>query len=596
MDLKIFNYIKQYIEKRYPQYINILMKGKLLSSVLKEVSDKFSLEAILNHEADKLIDIHVQEILVDQLGDAYFDYDVLHDNVWKSMLSKEKKSWYAESVQADILDSFIRESIIEICGNDSVNYKQYISDDKIQMISNKTRKKCDRVYDECFNYVANILNRNKVKEGCNLNTYDYLLENTVSLLVKKYNILGIINGDYDEEILLAYNFALEEMKNEVSQYVEDVLNSMDLPMGMNHNLIKSQIIHSIFEVGNMSVADLFDGRVDNYIMSYANRMKNLDAILAAKKYVLEKINNMNSIEISSDELNKMAEEICWVLRDEYKFFPASVCAGKCDDLIAKLFQRKMMVYSSVEVDNKPRRIKRKARKKQMPLQLKTLFIIGILMMSLFGGKMIYTGISDKIQYDQAVLLMEDYSDYKYPPIYSKDNNNVVPTAISALDFYNKVKDSGYDNGVFCYLGFYFAYDSVKQDKLYVMDEIYRRAILEACYNDKYAGIKDEIKEDRCYLDFVVRRLYEMGYVGIKQDKYMEVIYVYKQAKRFPDKKPMDLMTMEQREVIEEIMETYREYCKKYVMQFHELLPKENGFGSSDKEIVPVSVDGSRRSI
>ena len=35
MDLKIFNYIKQYIEKRYPQYINILMKGTLLSSVLK---------------------------------------------------------------------------------------------------------------------------------------------------------------------------------------------------------------------------------------------------------------------------------------------------------------------------------------------------------------------------------------------------------------------------------------------------------------------------------------------------------------------------------------------------------------------------------
>lgn len=597
MDYKITRYVIEYVKKNYAEYAGLLFKGTmlskgtLLSSVMNDVADTYSVNEIIDGKADYFIEMKINAILASDLRESYDDYNELYSHINSLLLMKYKDVWFKNNANKDVFRQLVRDSIVDVCKLSDYDYKLYLKPSKADLIIDDFINKSDKIYDDCFKRIVGILDRCGVKAGCNLKTYDVLLENVVYEMLESYNIIDIVNGSYDKEILKQYKLCLDKLKNEVSDYVKSVIYKIDLPFGIDVNTSVRNMTNSIFNVGEYNVMDLFNGKLDNYIVAAAKRVRKLDNIINARKYILKKITNMNSIEFTEKQLEAISDEILELLRNKYQFGLDMVVAGKCDDVIAKLFDKKKMVYASIEVDDKPRRVRHKSKKKKMPIQQKFLSIVGVIAILSVITPITYNAVEGQVQYYSAVSSMEHYIDYSYPGIYSPDNNNVIPTAIKALDFYNNVKASGYDNGMFCYLGFYSAYDSVRQDKLYVMDEIYRRAVIEACYDDEYIDIREEIRNDSCFLDFVARRLYEMGFVEIKQDKYVDAINAYKKAENNPDVEiPMnsDMISKEHKDVIEEIMKLYREYSKKYVLLFDKVLPEMGGFKSNGEEIKAVS--------
>ena len=134
-----------------------------------------------------------------------------------------------------------------------------------------------------------------------------------------------------------------------------------------------------------------------------------------------------------------------------------------------------------------------------------------------------------------------------------------------------MQDGGYNNLNYDYLGFYRAYENVRDDRLYIMDTMLNIARNEIVKKESGTEFQKNISSASCYLEFAIDRLEDMGCEEIKDQKYHNALFEYLKVKNeHPGDEVLQHMKNSDRRVIEDIMQKYQDYSSELLKEFGEI--------------------------
>jgi len=577
MNQNAFMYVRGYILKNYPMYSDKILsvRNDFLPFLVDSIHKEYGLKSLNQGMADEKIDQLISDYIRDNFDDEMWNsFNNLCEYV-KSILTDKYNSWI-DMISDELLNFIVKDVVLSVIDADDFEYSKYMDGSYNQKFLVAFEQQSDKFYDTCCNHIKRVLIDNDVDRNYSDSTYNYLLHLMMLEMLKVDDIKNFKSGIHDNLIISKYMKTLKKAKNDVRRYVRDVIYEKEFLLGTSVDDVFKYIEYAIFTTGKFNIEDLLNGELDNYIVDYVNSKKKSIDINDIKIYIFRIIQSSNGFDLSNQELLQIADNILNILYSNNCSL-RDIQIGRHDSDIKKILDRIMMKRFSIENDNSPKKVKHKTKKKKMPFSLKNLIITAVCVSVLVPGAYFVKDVVDSARYIAADYSLSKFDDYPYTWIYSPDNDMVFPTAVNALDFYNKVKESGIDdNDVYCYLGFHTAYSyaSVGQDILYVMDEILDNAQSSCMNNEEYSDVYGKIKNYSCFLEFAMDRLYDMGYESIRDDKYVEALNAYKDAQRKSiDETPMDIISDDHYKIVEDIMDKYGKYCRKATVEFSNLLPE-----------------------
>ena len=196
-----------------------------------------------------------------------------------------------------------------------------------------------------------------------------------------------------------------------------------------------------------------------------------------------------------------------------------------DDFFINREARIEAARNSVKNNSSPSKIKAKRNKRMMNKSIATVLLFASLIGLAGNGVYQMTTELRDIKAKQNVTMIDDHYYSNINTIYAESFEPTADNIISTFDEYGK-----FDNENFQYLGFYQAYRSVKQDRLYIMDNMLSEIRRDVRNDNSHRNLSSAIIYNGCYLDFMYDRLYEMGFEEITNDKYQDLLNDYVELK------------------------------------------------------------------
>lgn len=595
----VSDYLRDYIQERYPMYYDAMQprdfEAFLKSIALNSIFKERGLNAILAGDTDVVINNLVVEYAKLKLTNTWANFGSLCHYIQDIIMKRYNEE--VSMINTNTLENIIKDIALSLSALDEKDYSQYMigSFDKIFLTN------FDGHYDElkriCYQYIKKTVDNDSHSKVCDKNIYIEILDELLVYSLKEFDKVNILNGSCDNKILDAFNKLVLEKKKKIQSYIYSVINNMTLVYGVPVEKVVSDLTKKVFETGELSAKKMFNGELDDDIEKYAEgektlkEEKNKDKVveetnaklqlesMQAKQYIYEKVKNIaGRINMSKEEKSALTREILAILYENHRYSFNDILNGKCDILIGNIISSSMMSYNSVKNNKTNPKIKRSHKKKKVPKTVTTLLLVAALTVSTTVGISTSKKVSDGFGYAiefvsdiknvDAKKAVDDFDGYDYSYIYIKGTDAFQPTAKNTVEFYNKAVATGYDESGYCYLGFYRAYENVRDDRLDIMDSMLSYAKITAKQNKQYSQMYNKIAGDSCFLEFAMNRLEEMGCKEIKDEKYINALSSYKEASALHvGKPPMDYVNDENTKLIKEIMEMYQKYSEKLLVEF-----------------------------
>lgn len=567
MNDKAFRHVRNLIKDKFEMYYDFLNDDLFKTNILSEVYKKYSTDSICNGEADDFLIQLIDEFVNDNYVGDLNDINALKLHV-KNIVTF-RFSILSYDIQREVL-----EVVIDKVVKDVIDEKVYgiMLDEKIMNVFKNYVK---AIYDELLIYIDSVLKFDFVEVSNNPKTFEYLKEELMKKLLSNKRIDSILDGKFDDEIITCYKEVLSYNKTKVKKYIHGYISDLEFPYNISEKLIISDIDRKIFESGEFDIVSLYNGNLDFYIVECGEGLKKYEKYQRALNYICELISKNTTGNYGDYEIKQFAFEIYLALIEKHNYSMNSICNGKHNELIINMYNRMLMKKNSVVSKEHPKKIKHTTSKKIISLILRWLLVLTILISVTATS----VSLANVVDYEIASSKVEQFDNYAYTDIYSIDNERVKPTGKNAYEFYRKVASAGFDRELYGYLSFYKAYTWIRQDKLYIMDKILLEAKKEASYSPSGVVFCNELSKCRCFLEFVMRRLENMGCTEITKAKYKNALKEYEQAMSQGDK-PMNIVSLETKKVIEEIMAMYRKYSKEKVNEFGDMLSNSVDMGDS----------------
>ena len=587
MKLEVLDYLKKYIQNKYPMYYDAEEQAKFLNFVSSIASDKkFKTEMDLK-TSDKSIKETLQsgemDHIIDDLINTYAQ--IIYTKIWANLdglssriknviLKESQKNSSVEIIGDHILDKICQEIALGIIKNmQDDDYTIYLNGSFNEKFVEDYGYYLQEYKKEVSIRVEKIIKR-KI-DSCNFkvteDTYLLILSGITDSILHDYKYNDIINGFCDKEILSLFNFYRKKLKEEIENYVTSYITSeIDDLLGVSVQDVLDAILSLTIVKGEISAAKLLDGKLDELIKGCVKRYrKKLPSKDDAISHIYSFIFGNMVISLTDEELSKLSEKIYLKLRLN-NILDNDIVSGNYDDKIKLLYENEIRIDNSVEKEGLPKKIKVNKKRRKMYGKVISLALAGTLTIS--AGKLVFDGVKyvwdwgnsaiDQLMSQKQMDAVDEFDNYKYNFIFTKYNDSYEKMTLNAADFYNKVSSLGDE---YRYLGFYRMYKNVMADKLAIMDSTLPFLKSRTFNNPEYSNFYDSISRYECYLDFAKDSLLSMGCEQIKDSKYQEAINVYKEAMEKvwgDDYTPMDYLIVNSPEcvsVIKEIMHMYTEY-------------------------------------
>ena len=460
----------------------------------------------------------------------------------------------------------------------------------IKIYVNKEHSKLMANYINMRNYIKNYIeNTHFVKYS--IDTLYMITEGVCDMLIPTFRYDKMNDGRMDEEISSGYNFVLSGICSEIRKYVGIYISKNIVPLNDIDNVaVENEIIKLMMNSREISSFSILMGRADSKINEIAikNRDENRNKRLSEMPDTIEYIKR--TAEIYTDDMklvNDIASEVDMKLRDE-GITPNEIVSGKHNFKIRKMFndyynkRRKLFIYNSIEQDDVPSKIEVVKGKKDINQIISELLVASVLLGAIsYGG---YT-LGKNIRNDRLMDNINKFDSHSYSHIDSVYDTDIKSTAKNIVETFDNYSEFGNDN--FSYLGFYRAYNSVGNQKLFVMDNMLSQIKKDIYNKNGYDELRNSINTNGCYLGFIYDRLYEMGYTEINDAKHYELLNSYmKVMNNHKYSNPVEYLSASQQRLLNKVVSKYEELSEQYLLEFGVLL--------GDKDIV-METSSVRRS-
>lgn len=584
MSFEVFEYLKKYICSKYPMYyvknneklfvsfIHKIAKDFLFTERLANICDEEQIsvsDALNDGKLDKTIDSLVDQYAQIEMTYVWANFGTLFNYVKDVVI---RKASAAGELGLKTIDSICKDIAVSLIQNNELDYSYYMNRAYDDILINHFDSRCEEICEKCYLYVKDIIKKSGINVGVDEKNYLYLIENVTINMLRERDADDILNRVCDEEVLKKFKAKLSGLRKSVKKHITTVLNQIIPLVGIPVDDVVRKITQMAMDTGEIDAQGLLNGKYDDFIENYANKRRLENDPSNAIRYIYNRIKPMNVGVIPKETLMEIAAKICFILHDKHHFAYKDIEQGKHDSIISDVFISERIRYNSIKQKNIDRKIRHNTKKRKLSktrLALLTLALgvsLSVVAAVGYGTVNLVQDVSEAIQSigdQRKINEVNRIDDFDYSYIYIKTNDNVKPTALNALEFYSKLVEIGYDGMGYDYLGFYRAYDNVREDKLYIMDYMLSYVEMEAQKNPKYSDFLWNFKGDTCFLDFACDRLYEMGFTEIRDDKYEAALNAYEYAKRnYSNEKPMDKVSDENKKIIQEIMNKYAEYSRR----------------------------------
>lgn len=436
-------------------------------------------------------------------------------------------------------------------------------------------------YTNLYNAVRKYLEGNYLYNS-NENTVRYFSKKITLKLISDYNYLDLNKGLYDDKIKVEYNNLCIDLRNRIENFI---INSVDLLDGINQREVASVFVHLIISDNKYDIKKYFDGSYDKviYDMCIKNRIfndrKKVEKVKTTiKELIMKKVVNKNKL---NEIVNKIYDELIdngysdtdilggrvnnYIINLCYKY-NYDVFKPKNNDYVkSNSIDRNLMKKQSVINNSTPNKFRVYPDRKKINRMLATLLVVGTLVGSASG--LIYNTYN-KYNYNKAISTVNEWEGYDYSNIYTIYTDAYKPTAKNVVDKYDDY--ASFENDDYEYLGFYRAYSSVKQDRLYIMDNMLKFVKSDDSENGKQ--IKEDLKTTSCYLEFMYDRLIDMGYTGIDKRDFNKLLDEYLKVKNeHRGSEAVQYLSSKSKRLVEKIRDKYIEYSEKYLEEFGNML-------------------------
>lgn len=588
MRIEMLEYLTDYIKENYPMYYKESEQVLFMSFVNKIASDFSFKERIGNRPIKSVLESGELNNIIDDLVEKYAK--VLYGdhsekfgtfcNYIRAVIYK--KSDNPKLVNDKLVDNISEDIALYIIRSNDLGYDYYMSGFYDDILYSHYLARFENINVDGYNHIKNVIDSSPVKVNIDKETYDNILNGIFKELVTKYQLDNIISGELDDEIVKKFKVSIKHLRLAVKNYIRSFVEGIIPLGGIPVDVVVCDMTDLVMKKGSLSATELLSGGLDNDIEEYANKKRIENDPTKARLHVRKRISHMKSCGMTESELDEKAEEMLGILHKNHNCLYIDIENGKHDDLIDKIAIFEAIKYSSVKNEKSPNNVKHDTKKRKLSKTRLVIIILAIVAM-IGTGSLVYKAgsvIGDRISgwyYDvknaDAVKAVDDLDDFNYTYIHTRFTDVYEPTAKNVLNFYTKLIDAGYDEKGYDYLGFYRAYMHISDNRLEIMDHMLDFVQSEASKNsDKYGEFYNEIQYNTCYLSFACDRLYDMGYTEIREDKYKNAVLAYENAMwAYPGEEPIKKLSDKDREVVEEIMQKYREYSKKYEAQLGNML-------------------------
>lgn len=445
---------------------------------------------------------------------------------------------------------------------------EFISQKIIKFYLSKKTSLFRADYTNLTNYIKKYLN-SKYLLNCSDKTIDYLTKRISITLIPNFNYNDLNNGLYDRKIDIAYNKTMQHIMEYIISYIsQNIIPLTDI----DQVSVAKDITKLIFNSYEYNIPDLLEGKYKQLIehKTTLNRnFNNTNRINNVYNYIKNVIKNRLVEKQKLDEITKKIYDE--LLNKGYK--STDITSGKIDKEIIEefnnhniyvfrpIFEENNMRNQSVVREDKLKKIKAKRRKQKINQTIISLLIAGTL---ISGASIGIKHIENDIQQREAENIVCEWVGYKYPNINTIYTDSFSKTIDNIIDKYDEY--SSFDNNNYKYLGFYQAYRSVKQDRLYIMDKMLTQVRSDQSTNGKI--LKQELSTTSCYLEFMYKRICDMGYTKIDKDDFYDLLEDYLSYKReHPEiKDVVNHLTNKQQRLVEKIKDTYIELSEQYLLE------------------------------
>lgn len=444
---------------------------------------------------------------------------------------------------------------------------------------NKEYPKFRADYINLRSYVNNLI-RNTHFVKYSIDTMDMITEGICDMLIPNYHYNKINEGLMDDEILNCYNVVLGGICDEIRKYVSSYISDNIIPLtDIDNVVVENEVIKLIMNSTDVNCLDLFMGRLNDKIEEAAikNREKNRSKRLSMMPDTIEYIKKVAEIYTDDMELvDSIASKVDINLRDN-GLTPTQIVSKKYDVEIRKMFNdyyfksRSLLVDNSIEKDDVPSKIEVVKVKKNINKIIVELLVAGVLLSTIS-----YVGhtLGKEIRDDRSMDNIKKFDSHSYSYINSIYVNSFSSTAENIIKTFNDY--CKFNNNNFNYLGFYRAFNSVGNQKLYVMDNMLDEIKKDIYKKVEYDDLMNILRANGCYLDFIYDRLYDMGYTEIRDTKYTELLSSYIKAKnghKYSD--PVEYLTGSQQRLLNKVVSKYEELSEQYLLEFGVLLDNQS---------------------
>lgn len=582
MRVEVFEYLRDYIQYKFPMYykesnqtefmafIDMIESDPEFKKKLDELTKGDNVENTLKSgKLDKSIDLLVDRYAQIKYTDIWSSFDALYNYIRNQI---REKADGVDRVSDAIVNGIARDIALRLVQNNDMEVSYYMNGSYNDIFVSNFDAYCERICEECYKKVKDVVSKSEINVSCDKNSYNHLLELTTASIIHDFNNIDIVNGVHDEDIKKRFKFYLKRLMISIRQHVTNVINNMDLLPGVPVEEVINEVTKMVMVTGEVSAQKLLDGKLDGFIESCATKKRMLLDPEEVIKHIYKQILIEDNLCREDDELLDIATKICSVLHDEMGYSYPNIMAGKYDGVIRYLFNLMESKDLSLEGNGESNEIEYKPKKKRVSKSQILLALVAVLV-TLGAGSLVYkvgVEIVDSVSEGYSWLInidarnaVDKFDGFEYSSIYTTVAPDYKSTTDNVLTFYLKVEEAGYDE-VYGHIGFYRAYNSVKDDRLWIMDDMLDRVQKQAANDERYGNLDDDIRYNTCYLDYAYDRLEQMGCEEIKDKKYQDAVSAYEYAMwGHSDGEPMKKLSEKDQKLVREIMEMYQKYSKKY---------------------------------
>jgi len=565
---------------------------------------------------------HVYEYIRSYFQRKFPEYYFLFDKQRMSYIDK----MYIMMIKEDIMQKYEYQDIID--GKKNKEIEVVLNNYVNKKITMEQRNEYRKLYRYCFNFFREY----DVNNNFSSDIYDHIIKTIVVKMWMFYGGIKLDRVNFKYDLIRYYDDECKKVRSGTFQKVVDMINANLNITDMagleidNANMMKYIVyrilssekrdflrrlgyvindMDNVFPLTNDKMEQYVDNslvwkKIKTYMKEYVDRttkkeqhdenMNEVDTVEYITDYI---INNVDST-CSYDDLYNIAMEIDKGLRRE-GLNSQDIMLVQNQGVIRSRYMKYKMKSNSVVSKDVPKKIRKRGFKRKFTDALLSLLVISTLLGSSTAIGLGMYHVSEK---DQTIKAVMNYDNYNYGMITSIHDSLFDKTVNNIVDTYDDY--SKFNNDNFKFLGFYRAFSSVNSQshrevvnatsipgredthtvysdqRLYVMDCMLDEVEQTISRDENKSNLYLQIRKYDCYLDFIYDRLDEMGFDKINESKYIEALQEYKKEKReHPYKNPIDYMSSRNIKILENVVEKYEKYSDQCLLELGVVLREQN---------------------